>query len=804
MTGSWVADHLPEWESHVGEDACREATVALLAMVLSSALFVILGFRICVRRVDPISADWGMVSLAIASLFMARSLGVQARQGVMSMPVMAAPLIAPIIDVTGVLIRIDDVRPLPSIESAGDWNPLRGIIEITGGGVPALIGCRMPVRFDRPGGQEISGTTVRLRARLHAHRPISNPGVGPFRVPGLQVPATLVVPHPGLVDPISSPGFRIRDMPSELRSVWRDSIRSLDDRVTRRHPSVEPGLITALLAGDRRWLAIDFKNAAMRSGLSHLLAISGLHLAVIGMIAGGLIRACSQATGRLGMAVLLLAVIMFGFVVVPAPSVHRSLVMAIAFGVLALAGRRVRVRPLVLLSLAWMCWWDPTWPRSVGFQLTAVATIALACSTSIARRRWFGSPDRIGTRRFSVVRDRFALASTAGIVAWITTMPVVLANFGIASVLSVPATILAVLLMGPILGLGVVSGIVESMFFVGTPDLLVQAVSLPTRGLVHLVIGAAGIAPPISTTTSSGGMILSVPISISIGLLVGCDRARIRIPASLLILLLFGCFIGFRNTDVPAGVRMVDVGDGSAIVVRSGRSVLLFDAGSSSISNSGSRVIVPTLRRTGVRGIDVLVLSHANTDHFDGVTEIIDVMPVGRLLTTGEFLAAARSGRSPRLLEFLERIHAAGVPIETIQRGQGFLMGRIRFDAIHPVAGERHRTVNDSSLVLAVRSADAILGDHAELILTGDIQDEAIARVMRREPDLTTAVLELPHHGSWRPAAAALVTHLDPEVVIQSTGRRRWRHDRFGEACTGRRRRVTSRDGSFLVELGVD
>ena len=184
--------------------------------------------------------------------------------------------------------------------------------------------------------------------------------------------------------------------------------------------------------------------------------------------------------------------------------------------------------------------------------------------------------------------------------------------------------------------------------------------------------------------------------------------------------------------------------------------------------------------------------------------KIIELMPVGRLITTEVFMIEARSGRRSDLHELLEKLHASGVPIEVVSRGDRFKMDRLDVRVIHPHSNEKNRTANDSSLVMAVEVAGTSRPLGADLLLTGDIQDEGIARVLAREKNLTVSVLEIPHHGSWRPIAAEMVRTFDPEVVIQSTGRRRWRHDRFGEVCAGRRRQVTARDGSFVVDLPVD
>ena len=781
-----------------------ELIVSLAAVLIATTTLIVAGIRVATRRNRPVFSNAILIAIGIGFLFIARSKTEDIDQCSVAMVVHAAPEIFPIMEISGVLTRVDMETSPTNREQGGEWSPLRGIMKVTDSSIPNWIDAFMPVRFDRPGGQELVGSELRIQGRLHPHGPSSNPGIEERQRGGRRVPATLVVPHAGLVDVVGRSDTEINQLLSAIRDDWRSAIGRLDSRMIQVDEAVTPGLFTALLTGQRRGLDIDFRIAAIRSGLAHLLAISGLHLAVIAVIVGGCVSALLSRPGRLVESIPILAVFIFGMLVIPGPSVQRAVLMAVAFGVFQVLGRRVQARPLVFLALAVMCWSDPIWPRSIGFQLSAVATIALACSMSSSRHRWFGPPDRVGATRRSLVLDRFRIAASAGIVAWSATMPIVIANFGVASFVSVPATILGSLLLGPILGLGVVAGFIESWM----PGFLMEwssdLIAVPLGLFSRFVTEVGAMVSPISTTTSAIGLLLSVPMSVSVAVLGGCSHRGTRWIGMMIVILTASICFGIWNTSVPPRVRMIDVGDGSAIVVRSGRKALLYDAGSNSRSESGSRVIIPTLRRIGIRKLDAIVISHANSDHFGAVAEIIELMPVGRLITTEAFIIEARSGRRSDLHALLEKLHVVGVPIEIVARGDRFSMDRLDFRVIHPASNEESRTANDSSLVMAVGVPATSREPGADLLLTGDIQDEGIARVLAREPGLDVSILEIPHHGSWRPIAAEMVRTFDPEVVIQSTGRRRWRHDRFGEACAGRRRLVTARDGSFVVDLPVE
>jgi beta-lactamase superfamily II metal-dependent hydrolase len=114
---------------------------------------------------------------------------------------------------------------------------------------------------------------------------------------------------------------------------------------------------------------------------------------------------------------------------------------------------------------------------------------------------------------------------------------------------------------------------------------------------------------------------------------------------------------------------------------------------------------------------------------------------------------------------------------------------------LHPHADDVYERANDSSMVIAIHAG------HRTTLMTGDIQEDAIAALLSRHPDLAADVLELPHHGRYTDAAHALVGRLEPQVVMQSTGYARWERDNWEEAMGGAVRLVTARDGACRIEI---
>lgn len=693
-------------------------------------------------------------------------------------------------------------------ERSPDRDPIvRGTGRVTEAKNRWFVGRMVRLRFDHLDRWPMVGDRFNVRGRWQFDPRPRNPGE-PALIPSSHLlPGMIVVPHVDLVGQWSARSFGLPSIRNDIRRRWWVAVEALVDKANQSAGATAGGLIDALLTGRRARLPDGIRNAAVRSGLAHLLAISGLH---IGIIAGLVMLPLGshRITGRLaGIG----AVLAFSLVVDPGPSVDRSVWMAGIGGLILLGGRRVRGRSLLLLVLAGIVWVDPAMMSRVGFELTAIATIGLVWSSKTARRRWFGPPDRIGIRRSSLLEDRFATAATAGIVAWSSTLPLVLSRFGSMSLISVPATLVAAPILILVLGTAIVAAGIESVSpgaavgKAGSLVMLPASIAVWMAGnLGDLILACGRLMDPISVGTSRFGSVLGVPLALLVAVSLGLESNRARwsglAVAVIMLILITQPAVGPGR---PRMIHMLSVGDGTAILVQDGDRNILFDAGSSSIGDVGRRVLIPTLRRLGVPDLDAVIVSHANSDHYGGVVDLVELMPVGRVVVGKMMNRQARSDPSSAVGRWMTRIRAAGVEVQSVERGDEFRTETMCWRVLHPIAGEPTRSLNDGSLVLSLEAlGSSPQTNPVRILLCGDIQTEGIGRLLSREPDLRADVMELPHHGSWNPTAVALLGRVDPQVVLQSTGPIRWARDRFADACRGRLRLVTCRDGMVSISLG--
>ena len=640
-----------------------------------------------------------------------------------------------------------------------------------------------------------AGDDIETLGRLHPIRAPSNPGERDRRARDSgQIPALLVVTDPRLLTHV--PESR------ELRSMWlrlRSEVRAKLSEIVRSLAGTDPmreALLGAVFLGERSSGSDELRRRFASSGLAHLLAISGLHLAALAATTA-VFLSILVSDARLRLAMTAVVVLGYSAMLDPRTSVQRA---GITIGFVLLGSAfdvRWRPGPLIAFVAVIVLFLDPWAIMEPGFQLSFGVTAALALLVAPCRRRWFGPSDQLGHTRSSIVRSRFIDAATAAIVAWLIGAPIVMHHFGRVAPAGIPATLLAsipmILLLGtgfPLILLGIASSTLASVgAFVMAP--IADSLLAITGAFAHLV-PAIPVAPP------AAGWTLIAVLGVALGLGAPNRRwRRLGWAAGLLAFAVPLVATQALNRNAPYTITALAVGDGTAIIVRSGRSAILFDAGSSSISALGERVVVPALHELGIRRLNAIVISHANLDHVSAIPDVLDALRVDRVIVSSHMLLRAKTSHDGMAFSVIDAARSRGVRVETANRGDELEFGELHMEVLHPQFGEACRSINDESIVARVTARNR----HARILLCGDAQDEALARVMAREAVNSAHVMELPHHGSWRTIASAFLHQVNPDLVIQSTGPSRMRPDRWAQAMAGRSRWVTCRDGAAHILL---
>ncbi len=487
------------------------------------------------------------------------------------------------------------------------------------------------------------------------------------------------------------------------------------------------GLLPGLVVGDTSRLPDSVAGDFTATGMTHLVAVSGANLAIIGGLVLGLVRWC-RAGPRL--AVLLCALSLAGFVVLarPSPSVLRAAAMAaVTLAALALGRQRTAV-PALAAATAALLLIDPALAPDAGFALSVCATGGLLLLAP-GIRDWL--------RRHRVPAG-LAEALAVPAAAQLACSPVIAGISATVSLAAVPANLLAEPAVAPATVLGVGVAVVAPVW-PAAAGFLAWLASWPAWWLVTVAhYGAAAPGAVLPWPAGVAGALLMAVLLVAALLIRRRPVLRLAALVCAAAVVVGALPVAVLASGWPPDRPLIvacDVGQGDAIVlpVASGHAVLI-DTGPE------PRSTAHCLADLGVSTVDLLVLTHFHADHIGGVAGVFAGRRVRAVLVPG--LREPPAGVA--LAEGEARAH--GVPVITAGAGWHWVDGPLSLTVLGPVTTMRgtDSDPNNNSLVLR-----ADIAGH-RLLLAGDAETPEQAEILAAVgPDgLRADVLKLAHHGS--------------------------------------------------------
>jgi competence protein ComEC len=559
------------------------------------------------------------------------------------------------------------------------------------------------------------------------------------------------------------------------------------------------GLLAALAVGDRRALGEDTRAAFRRLGLSHLLAVSGLHLAMV----SGLTFAAARAIAVRSVAVAarwdarvvalapaVLAAVLYALLSGWGVPVRRALVFLLAVALAVARGRPgLRGQPLAAAAMGVLAF-EPQALFSPGAQLSFAASAALASAAPSSAPLPIGGRARL-RRALSdgLGASASAVAATAPLTAlhWGRVAPLGL----VANLLAIPWTAFA--LLPAALG----AALVAELPFAAPAEIVLGLSEGLARLTLHGVEAAASVFPWTDLAAQVDRRWL-VPVGVLVWL-------ALRVRGSLArTMLAVGVSVALAVTPVgefsPPAPRMIalEVGQGSATVVQGREAAVLIDAGTAIPGGPdlGLRVVVRALAALGIGRLDRVLVTHADLDHRGGIPAVLAAVPVGAVWIPhgGGTEAAFRA--------VVEAARVRGVPV--FERGAGSpaaRVGDLRLTPLWPPRGGARGPRNDRSLVVRVDVGGR------RLLFCGDIGGRAEAVLAAHPSALRAEVLDLPHHGSRTSGTASFLRAVGASVAVASAplaGRFGMPHPELLQRARAAHLSVwwTGRDGAVLIGLG--
>jgi competence protein ComEC len=592
------------------------------------------------------------------------------------------------------------------------------------------------------------------------------------------------------------------------RGVVRDrAVRALGLNETKEDASSV--VLGALLLGERAegsgGQEREVERGFARVGVGHVLAVSGFHVAVLVGMCVLFVRVVhverwfgdrlgSRLGGWVEVVVVCGALLMMWVLVPMRVPMVRAMVL---IGVLMVSrglGRRYDTMAVLGWVAIGLLVWRPMDVLTMGYQLSVGVTGLLVWMN---RSREAGLGIRDEQERVGVVGWVWTALKVNG-ACWLLAMPVVMWHVGVVSVVGVVMAVVVALMAGVLMAAGYVQVVVGVVWpTLGEETVVVvEWMARVVAGFVGWVDGFGGGGwTSVRGVNLGAGWTIAATGVIWVLLVRAKWLTNKRVVVACVVLLVWGG-VEYRARAYVEGVRveMVDVGDGSAYLVRSGWESVLYDCGSLDY-RVGSTVERVAWAR-GVRRIDSVIVSHDNLDHFNG---LVDLARAGigyeRVYVGSEMnLDGSRAWSAVRA-----ELEGYGVEVVVMERGDSFVFGDALVTCVEGGKQIEGGTENDTSLVVRFDAGEGAV------LMTGDIGARGVAGI--DDGDLEgVVVMELPHHGSVSGSASALrsfVELVNPGVVLQSTGPERV-DGRWEDWKIGRAWYASAEGGGAWVQVGSD
>ena len=543
-------------------------------------------------------------------------------------------------------------------------------------------------------------------------------------------------------------------------SRFREGIRQirlrLEGRLDQLASGTDGGILKAVLLGDRSDMDQEIYELYRKNGISHVLAISGLHVSILGLGLWKALRRCGfgfAAAGGAAGAFLFCYGLMTGF----GPSVVRAAAMCGLSFLAAFLGRTYDLMSALCIPALALLWSRPCLLTQASFQLSFLAAGAVAF------------PGGFLIRRFKARGLFQTLLVSASIQA--ATAPAVLYHSFELPLYGIFLNLLVIPLMTYVVVSGLL-GLAASLFSMKAGAALLggahyilglyKAMGEGTQRLpgASLVVGRPSLAAMVLFLA---GAFLGILLASRI-----LEQRRSR-PQAFLILCLFwagSVFFFFSPPRKGLSAVFLDVGQGDGIFLSCGGRTMLMDCGSSQEKELGKDCLVPFLKSRGVDRLDTVFISHGDWDHISGIRYALEEPGCGIRIGT---LVMPEPGKGKDVYAELACLaDSRGIPVVYGKRGDefsGILGPEVSICCLSPPEGGDYGDRNDESLVAEIQYGDF------RLLLTGDVGKEGEEKMREAGLLAPVTVLKAAHHGSGTSSGQEFLKTVDPAFAVLSCGR---------------------------------
>lgn len=503
----------------------------------------------------------------------------------------------------------------------------------------------------------------------------------------------------------------------------------------------------AIVLGDKGELAPETKMRYQMAGIIHILAISGLHISVLGVGLYELLMRTGLGIRLAGM-VSLTVMLGYGIMTGGGVSTMRAVIMFLVSVGAKLLGRIYDMQTALSLAAVLILLDAPAYLLDGGFWLSFGAVTGVGII----------APVFCGICK---VKGRLGKMFVSSLAVQVTTLPVMLWFYGEISIAGVFLNLLVLPTVGIVLG----SGAAAALAGLGGNAAAMLCI-LPGRGLLWVYEGLCELAEKIPFCTWVGGKPEIWQMGVYYAMLaIAVFVWKYRNLAGAAVVLTLLCTVVIRwRPEADFRITCLDIGQGDAIVVEtpSGQNFLI-DGGSSNKKEICRYQILPYLKNRGVSYIEAVFISHTDNDHISGIQEFLDYQAAGvSSVKIGSLVLPKWRNPPDAWKKLAESARRAGVKVLTAKSGDVFYGKNVELRVLAPGEEARGENVNEEGMVL-----EMVYGSFKG-IFTGDIGIETEEKLLEEKVLEDVSYLKVGHHGSGYSTGEVFLQTILPEFAVIS------------------------------------